>query len=198
MNAKEWVSSNVNFRREESEVRPTKGYLATMAAAGLAVGVVTGIIIIILQFAVSNQDSLQTWTNGIATVAFLAMVAFLVYLLVPLFKSGDLAVGSKILTTLGAVASLIAGFVLGVAAVTLVFMVVAVLAILWLALKMWASSASSSSSSSYSAPRESSGPKQYKLDDGTTVTENSFTSGYHGNDGHSYERNIDDTFSRTD
>ena len=197
MKAKEWIKENIDFRREETEVRSNKGYCATMAAAGLAVGVVTGIIFIILQFAISNYEALQRWTNIIAGIALLALIAFLVYMLLPLFKDASLTMGAKMLTALLSVACLIVPFIIGVYLVMLIFMALAALAALWLALKIWGSS--SSSSSSYKPPvHEGNGPKSYKLDDGTIVTENSFTSGYHGNDGHDYERNIDDTFSRAD
>lgn len=196
MKAKEWIKENIDFHREDTEVRSNKGYCATMAAAGLAVGVVCGIIFIILQFAVSSHEAQQRWINIVAGIAILVMIAFFVYMLLPLFKDTSLTMGAKILTALLSVACLIVPFIAGVYLVMLVFMAVAALAALWLALKIWGSS-SSSSSSSYRPPvHEDNGPKSYKLDDGTIVTENSFTSGYHGSDGNDYERNIDDTFSR--
>ena len=197
MKAKEWIKENVDFRREETEVRSNKGYCATMAAAGLAAGVVTGIIFIILQLAISNYETQQRWTNTIASIVFFALIAFLIYMLLPLFKDGTSTIGTKMLTALLSVACLIVPFIIGIYLVMLVFMAIIALAVLWLALKTWSSS--SSSSSSYTPPvHEDHGPKSYKLDDGTIVTENSFTSGYHGNDGHDYDRNMDDTFTRAD
>lgn len=197
MKAKEWLTQNVNFRRKDTEIRENKGYFATMAACGFIVGIITGIIVIILQFAVSNPESQQTWMNIISSIAIILMVGFLLYMLTPFFKASNITLGNKILTTLISIACLAIPFIIGIYAVMLLFMLVAALAALWLALKIWGSS-SSSSSSSYSAPKENHGPEKYKLDDGTTVTENSFGGGFHGDDYHNYERNIDGTFTRTD
>ena len=198
MKAKEWLEKNVDFRREDTEVRDNKGYCTTMAAAGLAVGLVTGILVIRLQLAISSHESQLTWVSIVSCIAIFSMIAFLIYMLLPLFKDPTITIGSKILTTLACIACLIIPFIIGIYAIILLFIAVVALGALWLGLKIWGSSASSSSSHSYSAPRESNGPKSYKLDDGTTVTENSFTSGYHGSDHHDYERNTDGTFSRTD
>jgi len=198
MKAKDWLKENVDFRREEAEVRDNKGYCATTGAVGLIVGAVTGILVIILQFAVSGHEAQQKWISAVSVIAIVAMIAFLIYMLLPLFKDSSIEIGSKILTTLACIACLIVPFIIGIYAIVLVFMAVAALAILWLALKVWASSSSSSSSSNHMPPKEDYGPKSYKLDDGTTVTENSFGSGYHGSDYHDYERNSDGTFSRKD
>ena len=198
MKAKEWIKKNVDFRRENTEVRDNKGYCATMAAAGLAAGIVTGILIIILQLAINSHESQQTWISIVSCAVIMTMLSFMIYMLLPMYKDLTITIGGKILTTLACVASLIIPFIIGIYAIILLFIAAFALAALWLGLKVWGSSASSSSSHSYSAPRENNGPKSYKLDDGTTVTENSFTSGYHGSDHHEYERNIDGTFSRTD
>lgn len=197
MKAKEWIGKNVDFSREDTEIRDNTSYCATMAVGGLIIGVVTGVIIIILQFAVSSSESQQTWTNAVTTIAFVLMIGFLVYMLLPMYKDAGTTMGSKIGTTLLSAACLAIPFILGIYAVMLLFMLVVALAALWLALKIWGTS-SGSSSSSYNAPKENYGPEKYKLDDGTTVTENSFGGGYHGDDYHNYERNIDGTFTRTD
>lgn len=81
--------------------------------------------------------------------------------------------------------------------VVLMFMVVVGLGTLYVCLKLWLASSKSSSSSS-KAPRENYGPEKYELENGTTVTENSFGGGFHGDDGHNYTREIDGTFSRID
>lgn len=197
MKAKEWLKKNVDFHRDEAEVRENKGYCATMAAAGLITGAVTGILVVILQFAISGHEAQQNWISAVSIIAIVAMIAFLIYMLLPLFKDTTIEIGSKILTTLACIACLIVPFIIGIYAVILIFMAIAALAALWLALKVWGSS-SSTSSSSYNPPKEDYGPQSYKLDDGTIVTENSFGGGYHGNDYHNYERNFDGTFSRTD
>lgn len=197
MKAKEWLKKNVDFRRDEAEVRENKGYYATMTAAGLIVGAVTGILVVILQFAVSGHEAQQKWISAVSVVAIVAMIAFLIYMLLPMFKDSKIEIGSKILTTLACIACLIIPFIVGIYAVILVFMALAALAALWLALKIWGSS-SSTSSSSYQAPQERNDRGQITLEDGTVLTENSLGSGYHGNDYHNYERNSDGSFSRTD
>ena len=199
MKIKEWVKVNVDFRREESEVRENKGYYATMGAAGLVVGVVAGIVIIILQFAVSNEQTLQNWMNGVSIASILAMIAFYVYMLLPAFKSTTLDTASKVTTAIVSLLCIGGAFIAGVYITVLLFMLVATLAIIWLVFKVWLSSNSSSSSSSYEAPHsEPTGPKKYELDNGTVVTEDAISSVYHGSDSHDYERNLDGTFSRTD
>lgn len=197
MKAKEWFKKNVDFHRDETEVRDTKGYCATMAGAGLTTGAVTGILVVILQFAVSGHEAQQKWISAVSIIAIVAMMVFLIYMLLPLFKDTTTEIGSKILTTLACIACLVVPFIVGIYAVVLVFMAVAALAALWLALKVWGSS-SSTPSSSYRPPKDDYGPKSYKLDDGTIITENSVGGGYHGSDYHNYERNYDGTFSRTD
>ena len=197
MKIKEWVKENVDFRREESEVRENKGYYATMGAAGLVIGVIAGIVIIILQFAVSNQKTLQNWMNGVSIVAILAMIAFYVYMLLPAFKSPELDTASKVTTAIVSLLCIGGAFIAGIYITMILFMIVATLAIIWLVFKVWLSSNSSSSSSSYKAPpSEPSGPKKYELDNGTIVTEDAISSVYHGSDFHDYERNSDGTFSR--
>ena len=199
MKIKEWVKENVDFRREESEVRENKGYYATMGAAGLLVGVVAGIVIIILQIAVSNQQTLQNWMNGVGIVAIFAMIAFYIYMLLPAFKSTTLDTASKVTTAILSLLCIGGAFIAGIYITMILFMIVATLAILWLVFKVWLSSNSSSSSSSYKEPvKDDYRPEEYKLFDGTILTKNDYTDTYHGSDNHDYYRNIDGSFSRTD
>lgn len=197
MKAKEWLQKNVDFRRDDTEVRDNKGYCSTMAIAGLAVGIVTGVLVIILQLAISSYESQQTWISVISSIAIVTMLTFMIYMLFPLFKNSTIAFGGKIVTTILCLACLIIPFAIGIYAIVLLFIAVVALGVLWLGLKIWGASASTPSTS-YRASRDEYGPKSYKLEDGTTVTENSVTSGYHGSDHHDYERNIDGTFSRID
>ena len=198
MKIKDWLTENVNFKRNSTEIRSNKGYGATMGAAGFATGIVTGIIIIILQFAVSNYDNQQTWINTVCAIALIAMVAYLIFMLLPVFADKNLTIADKICTTLISVGCLIGLFIAGIYITILLFMLVAAIVILWLALKVWLSSNTTSSSSSHHAPKQDYGPEKYKLDDGTTVTENSFGGGFHGDDYHNYEKNLDGTFTRVD
>ena len=199
MKFNEWVKENVDFRREESEVRENKGYYATMGAAGLAVGVVAGIAIIILQFAVSNPQSQQNWINGVSIVAILAMIAFYVYMLLPAFKSPEIDTASKVTTAIISFLCIGGAFIAGVYITMILFMIVATLAVIWLVFKVWLSSNSSSSSSSYKAPKQDDyRPEEYKLLDGTTLTKNDYSDTYRGSDNHEYERDMYGNFSRTD
>ena len=196
MKIKEWLTKNVNFRRNDTENRNNTGYCATMGAAGFLTGIVTGIIIIILQFAVSEYEAQNTWISVVCGIALLSMSSYLIFMLLPLFTDKSITIDSKVVTTLLSIGCLIGLFIVGIYLTILLFMLVVILFIAWLALKVWASS--NSSNSSYNPPRKDNGPKQYTLEDGTTVTENSFTSGYHGSDYNDYERNSDGTFSRVE
>jgi hypothetical protein len=169
-----------------------------MGAAGYGAGVIAGIIVIILQFAVSGHDAQEKWINIVFFATILILLSYLVFMLLPVFKAANSTIGNKIVSTLVALGCMIGMFIVGLYLTIFLFMIVAAIAICWLALKVWLSSNSSSSSNNYSTPREESGPKKYRLDDGTIVTEDSVGSGYHGDDYHSYEKNFDGTFTRTD
>ena len=145
MKIKEWIKENVVFRRDENEVRENKGYYATMGAAGLAAGIVAGIIIIILQFAVTGHDAQQNWINVVSIVALVAMIAFYIYMLIPVFKSTELDTASKVITGVISLLCIGGAFIAGIYITMLLFMVVAILVVLWLALKVWLSTSSSSS-----------------------------------------------------
>ena len=121
-----------------------------------------------------------------------------IFMLLPVFADKSLSIADKICTTLISVGCLIGLFIAGIYITILLFMLVAAIVILWLALKVWLSSNTTSSSSSHHAPKQDYGPEKYKLDDGTTVTENSFGGGFHGDDYHNYEKNLDGTFTRVD
>lgn len=196
MKINEWIDENVNFRREENEVRDNKGYGYTFAGAGLCVGVVTGILLIIVQFVTSSHSAQQTWSNIIFFAAMAALIAFGCYLLMPLLKDSEISIGSKILTVFISLASAVVPMIIAVWLAMIVFMVVVALAVLWLALKVWVSSNSSGGSAPSHHDRPS-GPDKYELDDGTIVTDHGFGS-YSGDDGHGYDRNMDGSFTRKD
>ena len=60
MDIKKWYENNVNFRREESEVRDNKGYAYTLGAAGLIAGAATGVIVVILQTVLEGVSGSQS------------------------------------------------------------------------------------------------------------------------------------------
>jgi hypothetical protein len=197
MNIKEWIDKNINFRREETEVRGNKEYGYTFAGAGLCIGVVTGILLILVQFITSSHDAQQTWSNIIFFAAVALLIAFGCYLLLPLLKSPEIGIGSKVVTVLIALASAGISMIIAIWLVTIVFMVVVAIGVLLLALKVWASSNSSGGGSAPSHHDRPSGPDKYELDDGTIVTDHGFGS-YSGSDGHGYDRNMDGSFTRKD
>ncbi|MBQ8458056.1 MAG: hypothetical protein IJ540_10695 [Prevotella sp.] len=139
----------MDFRREETEVRENKSYALTMAVGGLGMGVITGIIVVILQLVISGHDSQQTWINAVTYVIGALMLAYLVYMLLPLFKDPAITIGSKIITTLISLGCLIVPFIVGIYLVVLMFMVVVGIGTLYLCLKLWLSSSKSSSSTVY-------------------------------------------------
>ena len=197
MKVKEWIDENVNFRREETEVRDNKEYAYTFAGAGLCTGVVTGILLILVQFIVSGHEGQQTWSNIIFVAALALLVAFGCYLLMPLLKSPEVSIGSKIVTVLIALASALVPMIIAIWLVMIVFMIVVAIAVLLLALKVWASSNSGGGGNAPSHHDRPSGPDKYELDDGTVVTDQGFGS-YSGSDGHGYDRNMDGSFTRKD
>ncbi len=197
MKIKEWFQKNVDISREETETRDNVGYCSTLAVVGLGMGMVTGILAFIIQMIVSGHDSQQTWTDVVAGIIVVAMLAYFVYLLLPLFVDKNVTVGQKVVTGLLGLVCLAVPFILGIYLIVLAVMIVAALAALWLALKVWGTSSSSSSGYTPPAQNQNYGPEKYKLDNGTVVTETGFGD-YSGSDYHSYERNIDGTFSRKD
>ena len=165
-----------------------------MAVYSLCIALAMGICIVITQFAVDGMETQQNIVSIISIIGFLAMLILLVKQMLPLWKS-TISTSGKVIYTLfvGGIS-----FVCWLLGILLVYLVVILFA-LWLGLKIWSlTSRSGSSSSNYHASKENNGPAKYKLDDGTIVTEDSFGSGFHGNDYHNYERNSDGTFSRTD
>lgn len=196
MNAKKWLDRNVDFKREDVEVRDNKGYCYTLAVVGIIMGAVTGVLAVILQFVIGSKASQEFWTNAIASVCVVIMLVYAGYLLLPMFKNPQIDLGSKVVTTLLALASLAVPFIVGIYVVVFAFMVVAAVAALWFAGKIWHSTAKASLRHT-SRPQSQSGPTKYKLEDGTVVTDSGFGS-YRGDDGHNYESHIDGTFSRTD
>lgn len=196
MDIKKWINDHVNFRRGDTEVRDNKEYGYTFAGAGLCVGAVTGILLILIQFITSSHETQQTWSNIFFVVALALLIAFGWYMLTPLLKDSTRSVGSKVMTVLIALASAVIPMIIAIWLVMMVFMVVVAIGVLLLALKVWASSNSDGGSSS-SHNNRSNGPDKYELDDGTIITDHGLGS-YSGSDGHSYERNMDGTFSRKD
>ena len=196
MKTKEWLEHNVDFKREDAELRDNKGYCYTLAIVGLIMGAVKGVLAVILQFVISSKASQELWTNIIASICVVIMLAYAGYLLLPMYKNSQVDMGSKVVTTLLALASLAVPFIVGIYVVVLAFMVVAAIAAFWFAWKIWHSTAKASLRHT-SRPQSQSGPTKYKLEDGTVVTDSGFGS-YRGDDGHNYESHIDGTFSRTD
>ena len=78
MNIKEWMSENIDFRREETEVRDYKGYGFTLAAVGLIAGAATAFIAIILQTVFGSASASQTIVDFVATAIVVALIAYLV------------------------------------------------------------------------------------------------------------------------
>lgn len=196
MNAKEWLDRNVDFKREDVEVRDNKGYCYTLAVVGIIMGAVTGVLAVILQFVIGSKASQEFWTNAIASVCVVIMLVYAGYLLLPMFKNPQIDLGSKVVTTLLALASLAVPFIVGIYVVVLAFMVVAAIAALWFAGKIWSSTAKASLRN-MARPQSHQGPEKYELEDGTIVTDQGFGS-YRGNDGNNYERNLDGTFNMKD
>lgn len=146
MKIKEWLKEHVNFKREAEEVRDNKEYAITLGVVGLIAGAIMGIVIVILQMVLGSATSAQKTTNILSVVVILALIAYLIWLLLPMFKDPSLSISSKIATTVISLVCLAVPFIIGVYLVVLAIMAVVVVVVLWLGLKIWGSSSSSSSS----------------------------------------------------
>lgn len=146
MKIKEWFKENVNLKREETEVRDNKGYAFTLGTLGLFAGAATGIIVMILQMVMGSASSSQTIVNIISTAIVIALLAYLIWLLLPMFKDSSISIGNKVLTTIVALVCLAIPFILGIYLIALAVMAIIAIAALWLGLKIWKPSSSSSSS----------------------------------------------------
>lgn len=127
MDIKKWFSDNVTMRREENEVRNYKGYGCTLATMGLVAGVITGIMAIILQMFLNSSETTQTVLNIISYTLVAALLAYMIWLLLPMYKNTDISITQKVLTTIIALASLIVPFFAGVFLV--LFVCIAIVAV---------------------------------------------------------------------
>lgn len=140
MRIKEWIRDNVSLKRGDTEVRDYKGYGYTLGVVGLAAGGAMAIIVFIVQMIMGSATSSETVVNIIATAIIVALLAYLVWLLLPMFKDSSISIGSKVLTTVIALASLAVPFIIGIYVVVLAVIAVIGLAALWLGLKLLGSS----------------------------------------------------------
>jgi uncharacterized membrane protein YidH (DUF202 family) len=197
MKVKEWIDENVHLKREETEIRDNKGYCYTFGAAGLMLGVLMGIFTIIIQFAVSNPETQQTWISLFFVLGCIAVIGYGVWMLLPLFKSAEASTKDKVIPAVIAFACSYVAFLVGLFVTVVLFLIVVVILIVMFALKLWASTEAESRAKQSAPQHHDSGPEKFELSDGTIVTDQGFGS-YSGNDGHSYERGVGDTFTRTD
>ena len=140
MKFKEWIKNNIDFVREENEVRDNKGYVYTLALLGLVAGAAIGVIAIILQIVFGSAFASQTVLDIIVFVMVVALFAYLVWLLLPMFKDTTISIGSKVLTTLISLVCLAIPFIVGIYIVVLAVIAITAFAALWLAGKIWKSS----------------------------------------------------------
>lgn len=201
MKVNEWfqkIREKANLRREETEVRENKAYAVTFAIVGVIAGMVVCTLLVILQFIVSDYKTLDVLGQTIMNVVFVILLAYIVWMLLPVYKSGERTIIDKVLTTLLALVCVYVPYTIGIYLAMFFFIALVVLIALFVfgkLVEMW----TKDSTRSFSRPSRpsSSGPEKFKLDDGTVVTDTGFGS-YSGNDGHSYDRGYGDTFTRKD
>ncbi len=124
MNIKNWLKKNVHFCREEKEVRDFKGYGYTLAAGGISVGLLTGLVVMILQMAVKDSDTVQTLSSTAFVILGVGALAYMVWLILPMFQDPERSVGNKVVTALFSLACTIIPFILGIYAFILMMLVV--------------------------------------------------------------------------
>lgn len=135
MKLNKWIKENVDFKRKETEVRDNKGYGYTLAAAGLLAGVVLGFIAIILQTVMSDDSNSETILDVIVPLILAAMLAYMVWLLLPMYKDSTIAIGAKILTTVIGLVCLAVPFVVGIYLIFIVVLAVLAWGVFWLLFK---------------------------------------------------------------
>ncbi len=140
MNIKKWIKDNVEFRREETEIRDNQGYGATLAAVGLLTGVGLAVIVIILQMVMGSATAAQSVVNVLFAISGVAMLAYLVWLLLPMYKDNSISIGSKVVTSLIALVCLIVPFIVGAYIIVLAVMALVLFAAFWFMGKMWGAS----------------------------------------------------------
>lgn len=145
MKIKEWFREHVSIKRGDTEVRDNKGYAFTLGTVGLITGAIMGIVVVILQMVLKSAESTQTAISVFSIVIVVALLAYLVWLLLPMYKSPDINIGSKITTTFLSLICLIIPFVIGVYIAVLAIMGIIIILILWFGLKIRGASSSSSS-----------------------------------------------------
>lgn len=136
MDVKKWLGDNVTMRREENEVRNYKGYGCTLATVGLVAGVITGIVAIILQMVMNGSDSTQTVLDIISYTLVVALISYMIWLLLPMYKNADISVTQKTITTIIALASLMVPFFAGVFLVLLVCVAIVAVVTIFVLLKI--------------------------------------------------------------
>lgn len=199
MKIKEWIrkiQEKVNLRREETEVRENKDYAITFAILGLITGMVVCTFIVIFQLFVSNLKTQNVLMQIVMNIGSIGLLAYVVWMLLPMFKS-ERTIVDKVLTTLLALACAFIPYIIGIYLAMLFFFGLVILLVLWFAGKLMGWWVEDSARATSRAPRPSPGPEKFELSDGTVVTDTGFGS-YSGSDGHSYERGLGDTFTRKD
>ena len=140
MKIKEWINENVDLKREENEIRDYKGYGFTLAAVGLVAGAATAFVTIILQTVFGSASASQTIVNFVATAIVVALIAYLVWLLLPMFKDSGISIGNKILTTVICLACVAIPFMIGIYLIVLAAIALVGIAALWIVGKIWGTS----------------------------------------------------------
>ena len=200
MKVNEWVQKirkKANLRREETEVRENKAYAVTFAIVGVIAGMIVCTLLVILQFAVSDSKALEVVGQTIMNIVFVILLAYIVWMLLPAYKSSECTIMDKVLTTLLALVCVYVPYTIGIYLAMFFFVGLVVLIALYVFSKLLNIWVDDNNRSFSRPPRPSSGPEKFKLDDGTVLTDTGFGS-YSGDDGHSYDRNYGDTFTRKD
>lgn len=200
MKVNEWfqkIRKKANLRREETEVCENKAYAVTFAIVGVIAGMIVCTLLVILQFAVSDSKTLEVVGQTIMNIVFVILLAYIVWMLLPAYKSSECTIMDKVLTTLLALVCVYVPYTIGIYLAMFFFVGLVVLIALYVFSKLFNMWVGDNNRSFSRPPRPSSGPEKLKLDDGTVLTDTGFGS-YSGDDGHSYDRNYGDTFTRKD
>lgn len=147
---KQWLNQNVDFKRDDAEIRDYKGYGYALTAAGFGAGMLLGLIAFIAQSGLVSPNLEETIANTAGSVLTFGLLAYMIWLILPFLQSSEKTIGDKALMTLFGFVCVIAPFIAGVYIFLLLLIVVFGLGLIYIFLKiMFPGQGKSKSGSSY-------------------------------------------------
>lgn len=96
---KQWLNQNVDFKRDDAEIRDYKGYGYALAAAGFGAGMLLGLIAFIAQSGLVSPNLEETIANTAGSVLTFGLLAYMIWLILPFLQCSEKTIGDKALMT---------------------------------------------------------------------------------------------------